>query len=192
MHTSIEVDSKVSSLKKKVELIIGESLNDCYQCGKCTAGCPLADEMDIVPNQILRMLQLELPNLDEKVLESYSIWLCLTCETCYSRCPKDVNLPEVMDYLRSESIRQNKVNPKAKDILAFHNSFLDSIKATGRLYEVGLIAGYKMRTMHLMQDVNSVPSLLQKGKLKLMPHLIKNRKEISKIFEKTKQNPEEK
>lgn len=192
MHDSTLVDSKQSTLNYKVKINTKESLNDCYQCGKCSAGCPLIDEMDIPPNQIIRMLQLEMPELDKKVLESYSIWLCLTCETCYSRCPKDVNLPEIMDFLRAESIKRNLVNPKAKDILAFHRSFLNSIQATGRLYEVGLIAGYKMKTFHLLQDVNSVPSLLSKGKLKLLPKLIKDRKELSEIFKKTKEHLEDK
>lgn len=192
MHDSTLVDSKQSTLNFKVKINTKESLNDCYQCGKCSAGCPLIDEMDVPPNQIIRMLQLEMPELDKKVLESYSIWLCLTCETCYSRCPKDVNLPEIMDFLRAESIKRNLVNPKAKDILAFHRSFLNSIQATGRLYEVGLIAGYKMKTFHLMQDVNSVPFLLSKGKLKLFPKLIKDRKALSEIFKKTKEHMEDK
>ena len=186
MHSETLVEGHKPSLKRKAEKHTGEAVNLCYQCGKCSAGCPLAGEMDYAPNQILRMLQLEIPSLDEKILSSYAIWLCLTCETCVTRCPKDVNLPEIMDYLRSESVRQGKVNPKAKDILAFHNAFLDSIKATGRLYEVGLIAGYKMRTMHLLQDVDSAPTLYFNGKLKLFPHMIKNREAISRMFSKAK------
>lgn len=184
MHGTVEVEGLSPSTKVKLEEATGELLNSCYQCGKCSAGCPLIDEMDLAPNQILRMLQLGLPDLYEKVLKSYSIWLCLTCQMCYSRCPKEVNLPEIMDYLRSESLRLGKVNPKAKDIVSFHKAFLDSVKTMGRLYEVGLIAGYKMRTMHLLQDVGSAPSLYLKGKLKLFPHFVDNRNQISNIFRK--------
>jgi heterodisulfide reductase subunit C len=96
-----------------------------------------------------------------------------------------------MDYLRSESLRLDMVNPKAKDILSFHKAFLDSVKATGRLYEVGLIAGYKIRSWHFLQDVTSAPSLYFKGKLKLLPHFVDNRQQISKIFDKFYNNPEE-
>lgn len=185
MHSSNVIeDIKQSSLKKKLEKITGSAVNLCYQCGKCSAGCPLNDEMDYAPNQILRMLQMEIPALDEKILNSYAIWLCLSCETCYSRCPKDVNLPEIMDFLRAESIIQDKVNPRARDILSFHRAFLDSIKATGRLYEVGLVADYKMRTLHLMQDVDSVPKLLKTGKLRLIPHITQNRAAIMRMFAK--------
>lgn len=148
--------------------------------------------MDIAPNQILRMLQTEIPELEEKVLKSLTIWLCLTCEQCYARCPKDVDLPKIMDYLRSESIRRGLVNPKAKDILAFHKSFLDSVRLTGKLYEIGLIGGYKMRTMHLMQDVNVAPTMYFNGKLNLFPSQVKNKKAIQRIFEKAKSEEENK
>jgi heterodisulfide reductase subunit C len=191
MRSSADVEDLRPSAKGKLEKATGELLNSCYQCGKCSAGCPLIDEMDYAPNQILRMLQTGIPELYQKVLGSYSIWLCLTCQMCYSRCPKEVNLPEIMDYLRSESLRLDMVNPKAKDILSFHKAFLDSVKATGRLYEVGLIAGYKIRSWHFLQDVTSAPSLYFKGKLKLLPHFVDNRQQISKIFDKFYNNPEE-
>ena len=191
MEHSINIEHLRQGLKERVNEHLGESVALCYQCGKCSAGCPLADEMDISPNQILRMLQLGIPELEDKVLESLSIWLCLTCETCLSRCPKDVDLPAIMDYLRAESLRKGKVNPKAKDIVAFNKTFLDSIQYIGRLYEIGLIGGYKMRSLHLMQDVLLAPTMFAKGKLKLIPHNIKNKEAIARMFEKTKQGGEE-
>lgn len=184
MNSEVHAESLRPSLKDRLQMHVGEPVSLCYQCGKCTAGCPLNEEMDIAPNQIIRMLQLEMPELEDKVLRSYSIWLCLTCETCYGRCPKEVDLPSMMDYLRSESIRLGKVNPKAKDILAFHRSFLSSIKHTGRLHEVGLIAEYKARTMHLLQDVALAPRMYIKGKLKILPHNIEGKDAIAKIFRK--------
>ena len=86
----------------------GQPIEACYQCGKCSAGCPLATEMDYSPNQVLRMLQLEMAEFDAKVLGSLSIWLCLTCQTCMACCPKEVDLPRVMDFLREQSLRRGK------------------------------------------------------------------------------------
>lgn len=192
MHNAEHVETLRPTLKDKVRKFTGESVAMCYQCGKCAAGCPLAEDMDYSPNQILRMLQLGMPELDEKILGSLTIWLCLTCETCFARCPKEVDLPVVMDFLRSESLRLGKVNPKAKDIIAFHKTFLDSIRLTGRLQEVGLIAGYKMRRMqHLLQDVNVAPRLFINGKLSLLPHNVKNREAIARMFEKAAKEQEE-
>ena len=177
-----------NTLKSQVEEATGVIISHCYQCGKCTAGCPLNEEMDVMPNQILRMLQLELPGYEDKILCSLSIWLCLACDTCYSRCPQEVKLSQVMDFLRKESLRQNKVNPEAKDILKFHQAFLNSIKMNGKLHEVGLTIDYKLRTLNLMQDVKLVPSMIARGKLAVFPHKTQNVKEIANIFKKISDN----
>jgi heterodisulfide reductase subunit C2 len=170
-----------SDIQSKILEMTGEAIPGCYQCGKCSAGCPLATEMDYPPSQLMRMIQVRLPAFDKKVLCSYTIWLCLSCETCIARCPQEVDIPMIMDYLRSESMRLNLVHPKAKDTVAFHKSFLDSIRYTGRLYEIGLMADYKARSKHLFQDMLIFPRLFLAGKLSIFPHTIKNRKGFSRI-----------
>jgi heterodisulfide reductase subunit C2 len=179
------------SLAGQIRQDTGESVADCYQCGKCSGGCPLADEMDFPPSQVLRLLQLGFPELDREVLGSLAIWLCLTCETCVTRCPKEVDLPRIMEHLREESRERGLVNPKAKDILAFHEAFLDQVKMTGRLFEVGLISEYKLKTLHLFQDVLVAPKLLKRGKLGFFPHKIADRAAVKRIFEKTMQSHSE-
>jgi heterodisulfide reductase subunit C2 len=172
------------SLKSELEQSVSVEISTCYQCGKCTAGCPLNEEMDIMPNQILRMLQLEYKGYEEELLRCYTIWLCLACDTCYSRCPQEVKLSKVMDYLRQESLRQNKVNPKAKDILQFHKAFLGEVERNGKLNEVGLTIDYKLRTFHLFQDINNAPSMFLKGKLGILPQRVQNPGEIKKLFKR--------
>ena len=179
-------------LKDRVLDATGESVAMCYQCGKCAAGCPLVEDMDFTPNQILRMLQINLPGMEEKVLRSQSIWLCLTCETCFTRCPKEVDFPKIMDYLRNESMRRGMVHPNAKKILAFHETFLASVKKTGRLFELGLIIGYKMKTGALLQDATSGPKALSRGKLKFISGSVHNKAAIAKLFEKTENKKEKK
>ncbi len=161
-HTS---DTLSYYIKQKT----GIAVERCYQCGKCSAGCPAAKAMDLTPSVILRLLQTENPQNDRKVLQSYTIWLCLSCHTCITRCPMEVDLPVVMDYLRNESLTQNLIHPKAKDIVAFHKSFINSIKRFGKLWEVGLIAEYKLRTRHFLQDVFIAPLMVMRGKLSFIP-----------------------
>jgi heterodisulfide reductase subunit C2 len=165
----------------------GEHAAACYQCGKCTAGCPLADEMDIKPNQIFRLLQTHAAADDEEVLGSLAIWLCLACETCATRCPQEVSLAATMDFLRQEALARGLAHPRAKDILAFHESFLAAVRANGRLHEVGLVASYKLKTMHLFQDVLIAPKLFARGKLSILPHKIKGQAAVEKIFVKAQQ-----
>lgn len=81
---------------EQVEAVSGENLLVCNQCGKCSAGCPLAYAMDLLPSQVLRLAQLG----DETVLEADTIWTCAACQTCASRCPQGIELPRVMEALR--------------------------------------------------------------------------------------------
>ena len=180
-----------NDLRDNVLRITGQAVSRCYQCGKCSAGCPLISEMDFSPHQILRLLQFGLADWDRLALSSRAIWLCLTCETCHSRCPQEVDLPRIMDFLRGESRRHKLVNPAAKKILAFHRTFLDSVKYTGRLFEIGLIGGYKIRSRNLFQDILIAPRMFLKGKLKILPHRVKNKALISRIFAKSSGNQEE-
>jgi heterodisulfide reductase subunit C len=173
-----------TSLKHLVEQSVGVEIQTCYQCGKCTAGCPLNEEMDLQPNQLLRMLQAEYPGYENEILSSLSIWLCLACDMCYSRCPQEVKLADVMDFLRQESMRRNLVHPEAKNILRFHKSFLSEVERNGKLNEFGLTIDYKLRSMNLFQDLQNAPGMLFKGKLGLIPHKVQNTSEIKKLFKR--------
>jgi heterodisulfide reductase subunit C len=178
-------DKHPDTLAWRVEEATGVKLAHCYQCGKCAAGCQVADQMDQTSCQILRLLQYGFPQYDERVLKSEGIWLCLSCETCSARCPQDVDVPKVIDFLRGEAVRLGLAHPGSKDILAFHRAFLDSIEHTGRLYEMGLVADYKLRSRHFLKDVLLAPKMFLKGKLGLLPHLIKDRPGMKILFKRS-------
>jgi heterodisulfide reductase subunit C2 len=99
----------------EIKAISGEDVRACYQCGKCTAGCPLASAMDLMPNQILRLLQL---GEHEQVLKSRTIWQCASCLTCAARCPKEVDPARVMDALRTILMRQGMTHIEIANVPA--------------------------------------------------------------------------
>lgn len=96
MRTRLSAETVRGDFVQQVEEISGQDLLACNQCGKCSSGCPVAFALDLLPNQIIRMAQL---GLDE-VLEAQTIWTCASCLTCVCRCPKNVDLPRVMEAIR--------------------------------------------------------------------------------------------
>lgn len=105
MRTQISKKKIRDDFVKKIEELSGQNLLACYQCGKCSAGCPAVGEMDILPNQVIRYAQL---GFKEELLESRSVWVCASCYTCNVRCPKGIKIAEVMEAVRQILLRKRK------------------------------------------------------------------------------------
>jgi len=88
--------------KDRVTELSGENVDLCFQCGACSSGCPMTQEMDYLPSKIIRMVQLGL----EEALESKTIWVCTTCFNCEVRCPRGIDIANVMEALRQLVLRK--------------------------------------------------------------------------------------
>jgi heterodisulfide reductase subunit C len=110
MKTRVSIEKLRDETIAKIEEISGQEVRKCFQCGKCTAGCPSIDEMDILPNQIMKLLQM---GEKDEVLNSKTVWVCDSCFTCESRCPKGLDIAKVMEAVRQVILRTNvdKVKP---------------------------------------------------------------------------------
>ena len=155
---------------------------DCYQCGKCSGGCPVSFAMDLQPRQVMRLVQL---GAKERVLKSSTIWLCASCQTCTTRCPREVRIAQVMDALR-EYARLHHYPVREKNMVAFHTAFLDAIAGNGRVHELGMVAKYKLKSGDYFSDIALGQSLFLKGKLSIAPHRSHNTAAIKKIFAKVR------
>jgi len=176
-----------NNLISRIKNNTGVNIYKCYQCGKCSAGCPVAyDEMEYPPSMIMRLLQTEDKQNEVLVKKSYAIWVCLTCEMCFTRCPMEIDIPTVMDYVRQESLQEKIIHPKAKRIVASHKAFINSIRKTGRLHEMGFVMEYKLTTGNLTQDIFLAPKMFEKGKLHILAEKIKDTALMARIFKRTK------
>ncbi len=137
----------------------------CYQCKKCTLGCPLSSEMDLLPNQIMRLLQL---GRLEEVLRSRSIWLCTSCQTCTTRCPSGIDIARVTDTLKIIA-QEQKIDPMTPSPTVFINAMLRSIKWMGRMYELGLMLEMNLRRRELFKDASLGMKMFSAGHLRLIP-----------------------
>lgn len=172
--------SEVNTLSAKIEKLTSQSIQECYQCGKCSAGCPMRDYMEDAPNLVVRYVQM---GFEDKALHSKTPWLCAGCLTCSTRCPQNFDLAKFMDAIREIAIHERIKIPEA-DTMKFHEAFLNQIKKHGKAFELGLILEYKLKTMDLMQDVDVAPEMLIKRKMGLLPHEAEDKQNVKEIFDK--------
>jgi heterodisulfide reductase subunit D len=88
---------KEKSLADQVNDLSRQTIQLCYHCHKCTAGCPAAFAMEYGPDRVLRLIQF---GQGERVLTSRDPWLCLGCEMCGAHCPNEIDINEVMIALK--------------------------------------------------------------------------------------------
>ncbi len=182
---SSEVLAPSPSFRKKVERASGQKISACFQCEKCTNGCPVTFAMDIVPHKLIRSIHL---GLGDKVLKSGTIWLCASCETCTTRCPNKIDIAHVMDTLRQLSTQEGKVAASQKDAPVFHKEFLSSIKRGGRINELDMITRYTLKSegvKGMVRQAGMGLKMLRRGKFKLLPEGAQGKGEVKQIFKRT-------
>ena len=148
----------------------------CYQCRRCSSGCPVTQHFNLAPSQIMRAVQL---GRHSESLRSTSIWLCTTCQTCTTRCPQDLDVARVMETLRIMA-QEEGVRPAVPSVKMFSQAALRGIRLFGRMYELGLMVElylrmFLARILNLRQvltaDLPMAAQMFLKGKLKLLPEV---------------------
>jgi heterodisulfide reductase subunit C len=137
----------------------GEKISLCFQCGTCTADCPIARFSDFYkPRKIARIVQL---GLKDRLLSNDALWLCTGCFTCVDHCPQGVEVSSIVRALQNMSVKERKEMPSV------FKMFASNILKTGWVYVIP-------------------SSRLKRRETKGLPHLPQpNLEHVAKIFDVT-------
>jgi heterodisulfide reductase subunit C len=175
-------ETRQDFIKEVMQMQGGENILDCIQCGICAGSCPTRFAMDYSPMQIIKMIHL---GMRDEVLSSSTIWICSSCYTCATRCPRGIDITNLMMSLRNLAIQKNAVTENETK-LRFHKSFLEIISKYGRLYEPELYIKIlkKSDLRSLFKSAALGLRLWRKQKLSLRIPRIKETKDLANMVEK--------
>ncbi len=157
------------TLAQRIKDELDENVYLCYQCVKCTSGCPLAEFFDWQPNQVMRALQL---GQEDIALQSQTPWLCASCQTCTTRCPQGLDIAAIMEFLTREALERG-YKPSVPEVNVFNQAFLREVHLWGRSYELGLMAEIKLRNRDLFSDMDLAAKMFQKNKMPFFPKFVR-------------------
>jgi heterodisulfide reductase subunit C2 len=183
--SNVETPARVQVSRQTVEELSGQKISTCFQCEKCSNGCPMSSAMSIQPNQAMHLIQL---GLAAEVIDSDTPWVCASCETCTTRCPNDIDIARVMDTLRHLSVKRG-VKKSQRQAPIFHRTFLSSIRRFGRIHEMSMAVEYAMRSEGLSgvrKNMNMGLGMMRRGKLSPIPHRLRPGRDIQTIFNTVK------
>ncbi len=179
-HEAIRLGVNTSVWMEPIE----EEAALCYQCGTCSGACPVAAAggMDYTPRAIMRMIQV---GMEQEVLSSQTIWTCASCYACVVRCPRDIEITDVMTQLRNVAIEQGYKVRKGK---IYNEGFMGIVRRHGRMWEPELVIRYNLLT-NPFNLVGMAPvglKMVLKRKLRFLPDRLMGRSEIRGIFDRLK------
>lgn len=184
---SAKLEWEDAAFCREVERCSGTPVSACFQCHKCSTGCPVGPEMDVMSSQVMRLIHL---GAAQEVLESRGIWMCASCETCTTRCPMGIDVAGVMDTLRMMAIERKVDVPDGRSE-KFNRSFLESVRRHGRVFEMGMLIAYKIRTRDFLTDLDKGPKMLARKKLAFLPSRSRAAGEVKKVFKRAEAEEEQ-
>ena len=158
----IKIDT---SLAEEIRRRSGENVFLCYQCKKCASGCPGRGFMTATPTELMRYVQL---GMIDKAMKQNTIWFCMSCQTCSTRCPQDIDIMHVVDTIRIIA-QERKIKTDTNNIKMFNLVWMIMLRFMGRMYEIGLIGLMNCLTLRPFKDMQFAPKMFKYRKLKIFP-----------------------
>jgi heterodisulfide reductase subunit B len=169
-----------SDLAQLIQKELGQNVYLCYQCVKCTSGCPVGKYFDWQPNQIMRAVQL---GQEDIALKAQTPWLCASCQACTTRCPQDLDIAAIMDFLTREALDRG-IDPPIQEVDNMNKAFLREVRLWGRSYELGLMAELKLRnfrTHPLTEDLDMGIKMIARNKFPFFPTFVRPPRNVKPV-----------
>lgn len=161
-----------------------ERIVHCLQCGSCGGSCPSGPDMQYTPRAVFALI-----NADErdKVLESNTMWYCVSCYLCTTRCPQEIPITEIMYTLKRLAIAEGKF--KNTDAPALAKTFTDMVEMFGRSFELGLASRYYLlnKPLAMPKLMPMALSMFTRGRMSLIPTKIKKLDQLQAIIKKARE-----
>jgi heterodisulfide reductase subunit B len=170
-----------TELAAEVEAQCGQNTYLCYQCVRCTSGCPVTDYYDYTPNQVMRLVQI---GDEDTALNARTPWLCASCQTCSTRCPQGLDIAKVMETLTQIAQRRG-LKPAVPNVALFNKIFMKDAGLFGRVYELGLMGSMNLFSGNLFEDLDLGIEMMKKSKLAFLPTFARSRPDKAKRIEVT-------
>ena len=128
LRRTIKMGDLDPEFKREISKVPGiEKIKLCFQCGTCTADCPIARFSEIYsPRKIMRMTQL---GMKDRLLSSEALWLCAACFTCVDHCPQGVDIAGVVRTLRNMAVKEGIIPDVFRELI-------NNILKTGYAYRI--------------------------------------------------------
>ncbi len=180
IHITFSLNCTDDTLAAEIRRNCGVDVELCLECGKCSGGCPNGHLFDFTPRKIVRLVKLG----DRQTLMTMdALWMCLSCQACFDRCPSGIDIPAVLDYLREKGCNSGAKESRPL-VRLFHELILSSIRERGRVAETGVALKYNLKAGQYLKDTRLGLRMLVKGKLSLRHKGVKQREEVRRLFEK--------
>jgi heterodisulfide reductase subunit C len=156
----------------------GSQVLQCYQCGTCSGSCPVIDEMDYGPRRLMHLIQ---AGDEATVLSSKDMWRCVSCYSCANRCPRGIEITDLMADLRRLSLEKGYAHDNEAE---FGLAFAETVQMHGRMFEPELLTRYYLRVLDLFSLAGLAPmgiKMLMRGKLPFLPDHVAHPEELKEI-----------
>jgi heterodisulfide reductase subunit C len=162
----------------------GERIVHCLQCGSCGGSCPSGADMEYTPRALFALIN---AGERDKVLAANTMWACVSCYFCTSRCPQNIPITDVMYALKRLSIKERRYHDT--DAPAMAKTFTDLVEKFGRSYEIGLAIGYHglNRPFQAMKMGPMGLQMFARGRMAILPTKIRQVDQLRAIVKKAKE-----